>query len=291
MNADPTLLHDPARHFGFSQCHGCMGKPCIRLRNGHIRQGEFLFFTRNTVGVQLCPFAAHAPRSVALFLRTLDLHRLNRHYSRIVSSMSEVERYRANPEAFINGWDDHAGVVEFLLNLLERRIAVALGVPYNYANDAKIKNWFHRFDPTGPLPGEVATPKEEAADEGEALTDATNSATLINPRWEHQDTTRRQASPDVAGLGNTVILYVDTTGIGEGAPVTFDLFDASFSPPRRVDSVKGKNQGGTAQVEWVVQDFLHRQEDLKLEFEGYASGKTSNRATIGVSVARYVFSA
>lgn len=201
MNADPALLHDPERHFGFSQCHGCMGKPCSRLRNGHTRPGEFIFVNRHALGIELCAFTAHKPHAIAKFLATIDIHRLSRHYSRIVSQLTEVERYRANPEAFINGWDDHPGIVEFLIHLLDHRIIVALGVPSNFAQDLKTKGWFHRFDPTGPLPGEVQTPTTEVSDTGEAFTNKRNTSISQNQQYQEPVETDEKRSRECTVRG------------------------------------------------------------------------------------------
>jgi hypothetical protein len=72
------------------------------------------------------------------------------------------------------------------------------------------------------------------------------------------------------------------TGYPEGAQVTFDIYDASTDPPCRIDSVYGKNDQGTAKAEWIVADPQCKGEELKLEFEGMARSKASERSKIEV---------
>ncbi len=129
------------------------------------------------------------------------------------------------------------------------------------------------------------TPAEEQAEEA-ALTDelvvTTGKVTVTNPRWEHADEDRKSSSPDTAMVGDTVILMVDVSGVPEGSPVTFDVFDVSTDPPFRIGSAKGKNEGGTAKGEWEVEDPNEKGEELKLEFEGVAKSKASERCEVKI---------
>ncbi len=129
------------------------------------------------------------------------------------------------------------------------------------------------------------------ADNGEegveaALTDdivvVTGKVTVTNPRWKHSDEIRRNESPDKTRLGDRITLLLDVTGIAEGAQVTFDVYDASRTPPQRIATVRGKNTGGTAKAEWIVDDPLGSGRNAAIEFEGVARSKSSERAPVEV---------
>jgi hypothetical protein len=137
---------------------------------------------------------------------------------------------------------------------------------------------------------------EADQDQEAALTDdlvvTTGKVTVTNPRWEHVDEDKKTDSPDKAAVGDDVILMVDVSGVPEGSPVTFDIYDVSSDPPLRIASAKGTNEKGTAKGEWTVEDPNEMGEELKLEFEGVAKSKASERAEIPLTfVMMYVFSA
>jgi len=115
--------------------------------------------------------------------------------------------------------------------------------------------------------------------------------TITNPRWEHVDEEKNSQSPDMTRIGDEVTLFVDVTGIPENVSVTFDIFDVSTTPPFRIGSASGKNQGGTASGKWTIADPNDKGAALKLEFEGIAKSKASERCEIPVIIIReYVFS-
>lgn len=128
--------------------------------------------------------------------------------------------------------------------------------------------------------------KPEADEEDvAALTDdlvvTTGKVTVTNPRWEHVNEVLKADFPDAACAGDKICLLVDVTGIPDGAPVTFDIYDVSSEPPFRIATAKGKNEKGAARGEWTVEDPNKIGQGLKLEFEGVAKSKASVRAEIG----------
>lgn len=124
------------------------------------------------------------------------------------------------------------------------------------------------------------------AEEEAALTDdipvasANVPVTVTNPRWEHVDEARKSRSPDVARIGDNVMLSADISGIPNGAPVTFDIFDVTDTPSFRIGSASGSNENGTASGTWIIDDPNGHGADLKLEFEAIARSKASERAPI-----------
>lgn len=108
---------------------------------------------------------------------------------------------------------------------------------------------------------------------------------VTNPRWEHVDEDIKEESPDKASEGDTVKLMADLQGYVEKGKVTFDIYDVSKDTPQRLDSVYGKNEGGTAFAEWPVEDPRKESEthELKLAFEASARSKYSERVDIGYS--------
>jgi hypothetical protein len=138
-------------------------------------------------------------------------------------------------------------------------------------------------------------PQDDAGGEEVALTDdievVSGKVTVTNPRWEHADEDKKSSTPDTTMVGDKVFLYVDVSGVPEGSPVTFDIFDVSTDPPFRIATAKGKNESGTAKGEWTVEDPNEKGEELKLEFEGIAKSKASERREITLDfVANYIFS-
>jgi len=83
----------------------------------------------------------------------------------------------------------------------------------------------------------------------ETMIDEKKPVTVTNPRWEHVDKEKKSNTPDTAGIGDEVYLYVDVAGVPEGSRVTFDVFDVSSDPPMRIATVSGKNEQGSEVVD------------------------------------------
>jgi len=116
----------------------------------------------------------------------------------------------------------------------------------------------------GPLPSDIRTKPIQ----------------ISNPRWEHKKKDEGDKEPDVASIGDIVILMADIKNCPEGAEVVFDIYDTSVKPPKKVDSAKGKHNNGLGKGEWVVADKENKGEELKLEFEAVAKSKVSERCEI-----------
>ncbi|MBN1601042.1 MAG: hypothetical protein JW915_05495 [Chitinispirillaceae bacterium] len=141
-----------------------------------------------------------------------------------------------------------------------------------------------------------------AAVEEAALTDdleiVSGPVSVTNPRWEHKkkaeeedkdkaeaeakEEEKEEDAEKKATFGDTIILMADVTGMSEGAGITFDIFETSRKPPMRVDTAKGKIQGGVGRGEWVVTDKSGKGAESKLEFEGIAKSKASVKAPINL---------
>ena len=126
--------------------------------------------------------------------------------------------------------------------------------------------------------------EEEAAALTDDLVVTSGKVNVTNPRWEHVDEDLKTDFPDTACAGDKIRLLADVTGVPEGAPVTFDIFDVSSDPPFRIATEKGKNEKGTACGVWTVDDPDGKSRELKLEFEGIAKSKASPRAEIKTQV-------
>lgn len=128
---------------------------------------------------------------------------------------------------------------------------------------------------------------DELAD---TVTDQKKPVTVTNPRWEHLAEDKKSSTPDTTSIGDEVNLYVDVTGVPNGLRVTFDIFDISSNPPMRIATASGNIEQGTACGKWTVEDPSERGEDLKIEFEGIAKSKASERKEIPVTAGMYSFS-
>ena len=120
--------------------------------------------------------------------------------------------------------------------------------------------------------------------EPKALTDdleqTSDTVDLTDPHWEHSDKDKAQNTPDSAAIGDNVTLKCTCKGVPEGGRVSFDIYDMANDPPLRIDTVKGKNEQGTAKATWEITDPNDRKDELKLEFEAVAKSKSSVRAEI-----------
>lgn len=101
---------------------------------------------------------------------------------------------------------------------------------------------------------------------------------IINPRWEHCDESKKMSSSAVH-LGDKIMMIADFTNLPEGHSVSFDIYDMS-EPGLRIDSVRSKNQNGSAKAEWTISDKTNNDLPPKLSFEVIARSKTSERVNI-----------
>jgi hypothetical protein len=126
--------------------------------------------------------------------------------------------------------------------------------------------------------------KEVVSDFAPALTDAieviTGRVEINNPRWEHTNLDKKEASPDKAAFGDKVLLMADIKNYPNGAPMTFDIFDISENPPLRIATAQGENEQGVGKGEWVVTDNSGKGEEQKLAFEAIARSKATEKKEI-----------
>jgi hypothetical protein len=128
-------------------------------------------------------------------------------------------------------------------------------VPDDYARNESMRTFLLAFESLMPTREKKEEERAAATDEmGETAADGADIVELTNPRWEHVDDARKEKSPDAASGGDRVSLAVDVKGIPEGAEVVFDIYDTSQSPPQRVATVRGANEGGVARATWDLGD-------------------------------------
>jgi hypothetical protein len=292
MPSSINNIEDPAIHFGLPQCRYCTATPCSRLRNGHIREGEYILVTRREIGWCRCPFQAVSPHHVEQHLRTLDFHGLLRKYTRVYCHLTINETLHYNQDHFFDSWGDQPGRVDYLMHLLEHRIIVALGLTPGFESDAKLRKWFHAHDNAGlEFMGEHLKPQEEEPEESEEPTAPRIS--LSNPRWEHADADKRAASPTVADIGDAVKLKADTSGLEDGATVTFRMCDTSPQPPYEIDVIDGSVQSRIATLDWTVTlgSSTGSPSTAKVEFDARAQGRSTSRCEVKLKKPRgYLFS-
>jgi outer membrane protein OmpA-like peptidoglycan-associated protein len=187
-----------------------------------------------------------------------------------------------NMDKYVNGCEDREGRIEYILALIRDEKIACLHVPFNYEIDPEYKQAL------GPKEIDLSylfpKKKEKVAEEPEEPVQGATSkiVEVINPRWEHKkkDEDKNEKSPDIASVGDTVILIADIRNCPEGAEVVFDIYDMSVKPAKKIDSAKGKHNKGLGKGEWVVADKENKGEELKLAFEATARSKTSKKKEI-----------
>jgi hypothetical protein len=132
---------------------------------------------------------------------------------------------------------------------------------------------------------ENVTPAQESAltDELEIVS---GPIAIKNPRWEHKDEAKKKKSANKASFGDTIILLADVSGMPEGSGITFDIYETSEDPPMCIASAKGTIENGVGKVEWEATDKSGKEGESKLEFEGIAKSKASERCEITLTTLR-----
>ncbi|MBN1760716.1 MAG: Ig-like domain-containing protein [Chitinispirillaceae bacterium] len=234
-----------------------------------------------------CPLVTADFELIERFLRAMPLHELVYYTEQLFSQLTSSEKVAYDINRYCSSYSDHEGRIRFVRTLIDRSVVSMVHVPLSYRRDPRLINLLRpkAYDYFIPV-------AQEMSSEAAALTDALETApessmTVSNPRWEHSDEKRKEKSPAIVVAGDAIALMVDITGYPEGAPVTFDIFDACSDPSMRIDTVKGKNEGGTARITWTVADPNERRKELKLEFEGSARSKSSGKAPIDIATNVY----
>ncbi|MBN1758745.1 MAG: hypothetical protein JW863_10525 [Chitinispirillaceae bacterium] len=230
-----------------------------------------------------CPVVTPDFELIHRYLADLPLEELIFQTEEIFGTLSTTEKSSYNINRFCSSYADVEGRINFVRALIDNAVISTVHIPFSYNRDERLINLLRPkvFDYFLPI-------AQELKEDGAALTDdletPLSDITVTNPRWEHVDDARKEESPAVARIGDTIALFVDVSGYPEGAPVTFDIFDKTRDPAMRIETERGKNEGGTARIEWVVCDPDERGEALKLEFEGSARSKSSGRAPIDLKL-------
>ena len=231
-----------------------------------------------------CPVCTTDFENIRRYLEELPLDELIFLTEEIYGTLGSGEKISYDINRYCSGYTDIQGRINFIRSLLENAVIASIHIPYSYRRDPRL------IELIRPSVYEYFIPvAKEMREDGAALTDeleqsTAESITVSNPRWEHADETRKEESPTVARVGDKVTLFVDVSGYPDGASVTFDIFDSSGDPAMRIETERGKNEGGTAKIEWVVCDPNGQGEALKLEFEGSARSKSSGKAPIDIKL-------
>ncbi|MBN1575999.1 MAG: hypothetical protein JW913_05565 [Chitinispirillaceae bacterium] len=227
-----------------------------------------------------CPFVTTDFELVRRFLTEMPLHDLIFFTEQVFNQLSAAEKVTYDINRYCSDYSDYEGRINFIRTLLDSAIISMAHIPLTYQSDPRVIELIRSkaYEYYIPIARELSS--EAAALTDDLETTPASTITVTNPRWAHVDEARKEESPAIAAIGNTVELLVDVTGYPEGAPVTFDIFDAGTDPAMRIETERGKNEGGTARIQWVVSDPNERGAELKLSFEGSARSKSSGQAPI-----------
>ena len=277
---------DPEKHFGFPQCEGCIMTPCMSLRYGLASEGEYTFIHRRWYGYSNCPLGEGSIDDVIRYLKQVPLYKLKDTCSALTYHFTENEKLNNSPRHFVQDHFDSHGYISFIVHLLKTHVIAAIGIPFDFERNEKIRLWFYAFKGGDRLYG-GETPYNVDL-EGPALTDEMAGAkkedvTLSNPRWEHSDEVRKDESAKKAAPGDKITLLVSVSGLPHGAGMEFFIYDISAASPKRIATVDGKNENGTGKAQWVVDaGTVDEDSELKLAFEAKGREKYSAQCEIAV---------
>ena len=285
MNLEKLIPSDPAKHFGFAQCKNCWWTPCEQLRHGVIEPGRIELLSASGFADFDCPFIIHSIEEVESFLTAYSFFMLETIYLDVLATISIDERFNNNPDFFVSEYLDARGRIDYILHLINQNVLIAIGIPYGFERDQKMRKWLFAYEYAAGLPGGTHKQMEEE-DDAPAVTDSMGQEkkeiSISNPRWEHKNEEKKKNSPDKACFGDTIVLKADVSGIAEGSEATFNVYDSNLNPQKICATVKGKNKSGTATAEWVVKDLRQKNEDreAQIKFEASAKDKVSEMKEI-----------
>jgi hypothetical protein len=287
METTQLIPASPRRHFGFSQCSGCVDTPCMMLRGENRSGSRYVFVHRRNYGYADCPLAVRSEHDLRWYLQSLGSMRLQFDYVTILNLLDAIELRNYNQNDFLYGHSDNAGRINYIMFLYQHKIITAVGVPFNWQSDTKMRQWFFVDASTIVFPGEVHREQQEEEPDA-AESDATTNLSITNPRWEHVNQNTKKSSPDRTRTGDIVKLMADTRNAPAGATVTFRICDTSAQPPREIDVVDGSVENNTATAQWTVD--LDTSGAPKIEFEARCQGRTTKMVEIGVVKREFEFS-
>ena len=234
-----------------------------------------------------CPLSVSDFDLVECSLKEMPLSEVIHLTEQLFGELSASEKITYDINRYCSDYSDSNGRINFIKALIDNAVISPITIPYSYQRDPRLADLvrpkYHEY-----FLHDNSTSAGEAT---EALTDSLESVidsiSVSNPRWVHLDTALRKSSPDTCNVGDSVELLFDVRGYPEGASVNFDIFDASTEPAMRIDTVRGKNENGTARIQWSVADPNNCGDKLQLLFEGSARSKCSDRVPIGVGALHY----
>jgi hypothetical protein len=223
-----------------------------------------------------------------MMLENMSLLALTRHTEHVLDIISPADEMSYNIDNYVHGCEDHEGRIKYILTLVRDGKIGCLHIPFNYDLDPEFKEALgpKEIDLSYLFPKKKEKPVEQYEEPVAAA--ISKIVEVTNPRWEqkkkdegeNKSESVNERSPDVASIGDTVILMVDIKNCPEGAEVVFDIYDMSVKPPKKVDSAKGKHNKGVGKGEWVVADKDKKGEKLELAFEATAKSKASKKKDI-----------
>jgi hypothetical protein len=251
----------------------------MMLRGENRPGSRYVFVHRRNYGYEDCPLAIKSAQDLENYLASKTFDGLCDDYSSVQSALGNDDLLEYNQNLFLNGWGDFRGRVNYIMHLYRQDVIAAVGVPFNWQSDPKMRQWFFIDASTIVFPGEVHREQQEEEPDA-AESDATTNLSITNPRWEHVNQNTKKSSPDRTRTGDTVKLMADTRNAPAGATVTFRICDTSAQPPREIDVVDGSVENNTATAQWTVD--LDTSSAPKIEFEARCQGKTTKRVEIGL---------
>jgi hypothetical protein len=292
MDTTQIIPASPRRHFGFSQCSGCIDTPCMMLRGENRSGSRYVFVHRRNYGYADCPLAVRSEHDLENYLASKTFDDLCDDYSSVQSALGQDDLLEYNQSLFLNGWGDFQGRVNYIMHLYRQQVIAAVGVPFDWQSDSKMRQWFFIDASTIVFPGEVHREQQEEEPDA-AESDATTNVSITNPRWEHDDTDKRNASPTAADIDDAVKLKVDIAGLNDGATVSFRICDTSVQPPCEIDVIDGAVQSRIAVVDWTITlgSSTSSQAQAKIDFDARVQGRSTRLCRISlIPPARYILS-
>lgn len=228
-----------------------------------------------------CPFIIRDRNEIDTLLENASCEDLLDHIDTVLQSLSPYELLHARQHDFMSGSGDFPGAALFIKDLWESQVIGILRIPQLFKNNAHMRKWLFAYEGLEYL---LKKPELENQSKKAAVTDglaeSQKQETLNNPRWEHKDAERAKSSPDVAAVGDSVLLIASAQGFDDGAGVAFDLFDASGGSPEKIETVGGKVEAGRAEASWIVADPKKAGDKLDLQFEASAKDMRTEKAPI-----------
>jgi hypothetical protein len=275
-------MQDPRKYFKYSGCASCFDKPCDRLRFGGVFPGKFIFVpgASLTDGLFDCPFIARDADEIEQLLDQVSSEELADRLDHTLELCTPDELLLVHQHDAMNCSSALQRTAPLIRELWENRIVGILRIPRLFLANKTMRQWLFAYEGLDYL---LKKPELEAQSKAAAVTDGLADAKkgdLNNPRWEHRDADRAKASPDVAAIGDTVLLMASAPGFADGAAVAFDIFDASGGSPEKIETATGSVDGGRAEAKWIVSDPNDAGDKLDLQFEASADDKRTEKASI-----------